>query len=241
VTESFDVVVVGGGVNGTGIARDLALRGVKTALFEKRDLSSGATGGCSGMIHGGLRYLIYNLKVTEHSCVDSGYIQKLAPHLLFRIPFIMPLPTRPPATSSRPTSRFTTSSAHEARQALHMLTAEQTRALVPAISPDVVGAVTTDEWGIDPSASASPTPSPPPSTRHHPHPRRGDRVSKGPLGPVIGVKVRDRFGHLGEVEAASSCTPPGRGSRAPRSWPASTSRSGRARECISPSTAGSST
>jgi glycerol-3-phosphate dehydrogenase len=58
VNENFDVVIVGGGVNGCGIARDLALRGIKVILFEKRDLSSGATGGCSGMIHGGLRYLL---------------------------------------------------------------------------------------------------------------------------------------------------------------------------------------
>ena len=91
MSEIYDVIVVGGGVNGTGIARDCALRGFKTLLLEKKDLASGATGACSGMIHGGLRYLLYDIETTRHSCLDSGYIQRIAPHMLFRIPFIMPI------------------------------------------------------------------------------------------------------------------------------------------------------
>ena len=90
-TASYDVVVVGGGVNGTGVARDCAMRGLRTALVEKADLVSGATGACSGMIHGGARYLLHDLSVTKMSCLDSGYIQRIAPHLCFRIPFIVPM------------------------------------------------------------------------------------------------------------------------------------------------------
>ncbi len=52
-----DVAVVGGGINGTGVARDLALRGLRVALFERNDLAFGASGNSSGMIHGGVRYL----------------------------------------------------------------------------------------------------------------------------------------------------------------------------------------
>src|SRR4051812_47780265 len=87
----FDLIIIGGGVNGTGIARDAAMRGIKVLLVEKRDVASGASGANSGMIHGGIRYLRYDRKVTELACIDSGYIQRIVPHLLFRIPFIMPI------------------------------------------------------------------------------------------------------------------------------------------------------
>src|ERR687886_457348 len=86
-----DVIVIGGGVNGTGVARDAALRGLKVALFERHDLAFGASGNSSGMIHGGPRYLTTDPDVTYSSCLDSGHIQRIAPHLLFRIPFLVPV------------------------------------------------------------------------------------------------------------------------------------------------------
>jgi glycerol-3-phosphate dehydrogenase len=89
--RTVDVVVIGGGVNGSGVARDLSMRGISVALFERHDLAFGASGNSSGMIHGGARYLQDNPSVTESSCRDSGYIQRIAPHLLFRIPFVMPI------------------------------------------------------------------------------------------------------------------------------------------------------
>ena len=85
------VLVIGGGINGTGIARDLALRGVPVTLVERREIGSGTTWSSSGMIHGGLRYLQQDPEVTYHSCVDSGAIQRIAPHLIFRIPFLISL------------------------------------------------------------------------------------------------------------------------------------------------------
>src|SRR5580692_10247287 len=89
--DRVDVAVIGGGINGTGVARDFALRGLRVVLFERNDLAFGASGNSSGMIHGGVRYLSQSPQVTASSCRDSGYIQRIAPHLLFRIPFLMPL------------------------------------------------------------------------------------------------------------------------------------------------------
>src|SRR5579864_2102698 len=86
-----DVVVIGGGVNGSGVARDASMRGLKVAVFERNDVAFGASGNSSGMIHGGPRYLSYDPAVTETSCRDSGHIQHIAPHLLFRIPFLYPV------------------------------------------------------------------------------------------------------------------------------------------------------
>jgi glycerol-3-phosphate dehydrogenase len=146
------VLVIGGGINGTGTARDLALRGVSCVLVEKRELGSGTTWSSSGMIHGGLRYLQKDPEVTYHSCVDSGAIQRIAPHLVFRIPFLMPVfpedPLGPelveiglemydafvPLKNGRPHTR---------------LTRAQALALEPALSPRIDCAFTLDEWGID--------------------------------------------------------------------------------------------
>jgi glycerol-3-phosphate dehydrogenase len=146
------VLIVGGGINGAGIARDLALRGVRCALVERRELGSGTSWASSGMIHGGLRYLQKDPEVTLHSCVDSGAIQRIAPHLVFRIPFVMPVfpedPIGPelvevglemydryqPFKNGRPHTR---------------LTREQALRLEPALSPRVDCAFTLDEWGVD--------------------------------------------------------------------------------------------
>ena len=203
MSESFDVIVVGGGVNGTGIARDLALRGVKTALFEKRDLASGATGGCSGMIHGGLRYLLYSIEITRHSCVDSGYIQRIAPHMLFRIPFIMPIPHKITTpffeTYFEVYDRYV---ADKMGKPHTLLSAEQVFELMPAISRNIVGAVTTDEWGINPqrlcAANALSAFEHGAAIRTH---TEVTEFLKDAAGRVIGARVRDRGGATSEVRA----------------------------------------
>ncbi len=154
--DIYDVAVIGGGVNGTGIARDCAMRGLKVILLEKKDLSAGTTGACSGMIHGGLRYLYSDVGITKVSCLDSGYIRKIARHLTFRIPFIAPVLGKgffsraflelmeayftaydrfAPLKSGKPHTR---------------LSREEALRLEPGLSPRIIGAVTTDEWGIDP-------------------------------------------------------------------------------------------
>src|SRR5215472_12780368 len=86
-----DVLILGGGVNGSGLARDLALRGLSVILVERHDLAFGASGNSSGMIHGGPRYMLKTPDVTRTSCLDSGFVQQIAPHLIFRIPFVMPV------------------------------------------------------------------------------------------------------------------------------------------------------
>ena len=91
MAKTYDVAVIGGGATGTGIARDAALRGLKTILIEKKDFSAGTTGACGGMIHGGSRYLLFDVETTRLSCIDSGYIQKIASNLIFRIPFLIPV------------------------------------------------------------------------------------------------------------------------------------------------------
>jgi glycerol-3-phosphate dehydrogenase len=156
--RSFDVIVIGGGVNGTGIARDCAMRGLDTLLLEKRDFAAGSSGANSGMIHGGIRYLEKDPQLTKLSCMDSGYIQRIAPHLLFRIPFIYPL-----RSSGRPLRDWALHygsevyfEAYDRYQPLKRgkehtrLTPDEAWDLEPGLIREIDGAITMDEWGIDP-------------------------------------------------------------------------------------------
>lgn len=153
--RELDVVVIGGGVNGAGIARDLALRGASVALFEKGDLCGATSGASSGMIHGGLRYLLYDRHTTEISCVDSGYIQKIAPYMIFRIPFLLPLFGGRSFSKLRHETVEAFFRAYDRFQPLKggkphtRLTREEALRLEPGVNPEVAGAVTMDEWGID--------------------------------------------------------------------------------------------
>jgi len=149
----YDVLIIGGGINGAGIARDCAMRGLKTILIEKKDFSAGATGTCSGMIHGGPRYLEYDIETTRTSCVDSGYIQKIAPFLLFRIPFIFPV-----LKGDKYNIEFieTFMEAYDRFVSLKngrphaRLTRNDALKLEPGLTDRIVGGVTMDEWGCSP-------------------------------------------------------------------------------------------
>ncbi len=155
----YDVIVLGGGANGTGTARDCAMRGLRVLLLEKADFGVGASGNSSGMIHGGIRYMLSDRKVTELACRDSGYIQRIAPHLLFRIPFLMPFASRKEGATLRERAVFYATEVYVGTYDLYQplksgkpstrLTAEELYRLEPALRPGLHGAVTFDEWGID--------------------------------------------------------------------------------------------
>ncbi len=89
--EHFDVVIIGGGIIGAGAARDAALRGLRVALFEKRDFGSGTTAGSTRLIHGGLRYLeMLDLRLIRLDLRERETLLRIAPHLVKPLEFIMP-------------------------------------------------------------------------------------------------------------------------------------------------------
>lgn len=151
-----DVLIIGGGANGTGLARDLAKRGVRVVLCEKGDLARGATGASSGMIHGGPRYLLNDVETTRHSCKDSGYIQKIVPHILFRVPFLVPVPAKAEYGRISATLHDVYFEVYDRYAMLKngiphaRLTVEEMLKVEPGLCGDFLGAVTTDEWGVDP-------------------------------------------------------------------------------------------
>ncbi|MEA2625122.1 MAG: glycerol-3-phosphate dehydrogenase [Candidatus Binatota bacterium] len=90
--EAFDVLVIGGGINGVGIAREAALRGLRTALIDKGDFASGTSSKSSKLIHGGLRYLQEgDLGLVLEASRERDLLRRLAPHLVRPIPFFFPV------------------------------------------------------------------------------------------------------------------------------------------------------
>jgi glycerol-3-phosphate dehydrogenase len=89
---SYDLVVIGGGINGAGIARDAALRGLKTILIEKGDFASGTTSCPSRLIHGGLRYLEYfEFNLVRESLREREVLLHTAPHLVRPLQLSIPI------------------------------------------------------------------------------------------------------------------------------------------------------
>src|SRR5580692_5645525 len=90
--ETFDVLVVGGGITGAGVALDAASRGLKTALVEKGDFASGTSSKSSKMVHGGIRYLQQReFRLVYENLAERQRLLNNAPHLVSPLPFLIPL------------------------------------------------------------------------------------------------------------------------------------------------------
>ena len=89
--DSFDVVVIGGGITGAGVALDAASRGYSVALVERDDYAVGTSSRSSKMIHGGLRYLQnFDLGLVREALLERQLMVQLAPHLVYPTPFLVP-------------------------------------------------------------------------------------------------------------------------------------------------------
>ena len=90
-SDMFDIAIIGGGVNGTGIARDAAGRGWRVFLCEKRDLASGTSSASTKLIHGGLRYLeYYEFRLVREALREREILWSIAPHIVWPLRFVLP-------------------------------------------------------------------------------------------------------------------------------------------------------
>lgn len=88
----FDVIVIGAGINGAGIARDASLRGLKVLLVDKHDIGAGTTSRSTRLIHGGLRYLEHReLPLVRESLREREVLMHIAPHLVHPLSFLLPV------------------------------------------------------------------------------------------------------------------------------------------------------
>lgn len=201
----YDLAIIGGGINGTGVARDAALRGLRVALIEREDWGCGTTGSSTRMVHGGMRYLLYDIPTTRKSSEDAARVRRIAPHLTFRIPFLWPILGQ---------SRFMAEamdaflSAYDRYGKLKgglrhaRLSAEDARRIEPGLAPEVQGALTLDEWGVDVYRLAALNALDAQDAGAHlfPHTEAVDFVYDGRT--VRGVRVRDRLtGNERTIEA----------------------------------------
>jgi glycerol-3-phosphate dehydrogenase len=89
---AYDVVIVGGGIAGAGVARDLSLRGLSVALVEKADFAYGTTSRSSKLVHGGLRYLeLFDFGLVRESLRERETLRRLAPQVIKPLPFLVPI------------------------------------------------------------------------------------------------------------------------------------------------------
>ncbi|HTX63539.1 MAG TPA: glycerol-3-phosphate dehydrogenase/oxidase [Acidimicrobiales bacterium] len=108
-SEEFDVLVVGGGITGAGVALDAASRGLRTALVEKGDFASGTSSKSSKLIHGGLRYLQQReFRLVYESLAERQRLLRNAPHLVTPLPFLIPLFGRDGVVSATVARSFST-------------------------------------------------------------------------------------------------------------------------------------
>ncbi len=91
-TQTFDLLIVGGGITGSCIARDAAMRGLKVALVDKYDFSSATSAAPSKLVHGGLRYLRnFELGLVRESLAERRIWERIAPHQVRPLPFLLPV------------------------------------------------------------------------------------------------------------------------------------------------------
>lgn len=102
VDEPFDVLVVGGGITGVGVALDAAARGLRTALVERDDFASGTSSKSSKMVHGGLRYLQNgDVRLVYEALRERRRLMRNAPHLVEILPFMIPILTKDGVVSKK--------------------------------------------------------------------------------------------------------------------------------------------
>jgi glycerol-3-phosphate dehydrogenase len=94
-SETFDVLVVGGGITGAGVALDAATRGLRVALIDKGDFASGTSSKSSKLVHGGIRYLQQKeIGLVYEALAERQTLRKTAPHLVRVLPFLLPVFTK---------------------------------------------------------------------------------------------------------------------------------------------------
>src|ERR1043166_7437571 len=87
----FDLAIIGGGINGVGIARDAAGRGIRVLLIEQNDLASGTSSASTKLIHGGLRYLEHwAFRLVHEALAEREVLLRVAPHIIRPLRFVLP-------------------------------------------------------------------------------------------------------------------------------------------------------
>src|ERR671910_2426559 len=136
----FDLIVVGAGINGAGIARDAAMRSLRVLLLDKGDIASGTTQWATRLIHGGLRYLeYYEVSLVRESLKDREILLHIAPHLVRPLGFLVPIYERAkhgPLMIRLGMIGYDTLSLDKSLDNHHMLSREEALEREPGLNPE---------------------------------------------------------------------------------------------------------
>ena len=141
-----DVIIIGGGATGTGIARDLALRGIDHCLVEKKDFAAGATGACHGLLHSGGRYVVNDPQAARECITENTILRKIGKKC---VEFTEGLFVRLPGYSREYRDQFL-ENCEKIGISTEIFSASQTLELVPNLNPALLEAVKVPDCSIDP-------------------------------------------------------------------------------------------
>lgn len=144
--EHYDVIVIGGGITGAGVARDASLRGLKVLLVEKSDLANGASGRNHGLLHSGARYAVSDSESAKECIKENLILKKIAPHCIEKTDgFFISLPEDDLSYQKR-----FVKACHDAGIKAEIIDPKQALKEESALNPDIVGAVKVPDGAVDP-------------------------------------------------------------------------------------------
>ncbi len=141
-----DVIIIGGGATGTGIARDLALRGIDHCLIEKKDFAAGATGACHGLLHSGGRYTVKDPGTAEECIKENTILRRIGKKCVEPTEGLF---VRLPGDSKKYRDDFL-ASCRKTGIKTEVLSASEAFKLVPGLNPELLEAVKVPDASIDP-------------------------------------------------------------------------------------------
>ena len=146
MTKPFDVIVIGGGATGAGIARDCARRGIRVLLIERFDISTGATGRNHGLLHSGARYAVTDQESAEECIKENMILRRIASHCVEETDgLFLSLPEDDIAYQSK-----FVDACRAAGIRADVIDPREALRLEPAANPDIIGAVRVPDGSVDP-------------------------------------------------------------------------------------------
>ncbi len=146
MNQTYDVIIIGGGATGAGIARDCSLRGIKTLLLERSDISTGATGRNHGLLHSGARYAVTDHESAVECIRENMILRRIAAHCVEETDGLF---ITLPEDGLDYQARFV-EACRKAGIRADVLDPEEARRLEPAANPALIGAVRVPDGAVDP-------------------------------------------------------------------------------------------
>ena len=146
IQRDYDVIVIGGGVTGAGVARDCSMRGLSVLLVERHDLATGATGRNHGLLHSGARYAVTDQESARECIEENMILRRIArPYVEQHDGLFITLPEDDLAYQSK----FVEACRNAGIRA-DVLTPEEAKRLEPSVNPHIIGAVRVPDGSVDP-------------------------------------------------------------------------------------------